>query len=260
MHSINFLLLSAAVQLTQSRFLSTTSLDATLVSTSSLQSSGFPVAATDDTSWPATTVAPPLPDHPYNSTNAQVNSTDCTPRPIGKGPVPIPDQTWAFLNFPAFEDMSLHAPTPTNWTRAFVAEKGSSLAVTYIGYSELEWYDTNNCSAQCDKVDRCKAFNIYFERTPTLHLAYECQDAPSSTVIKCVFWGEKLYDTDVRNWGRRDWKFDVVLAGSNGYNRKQSREISGASESVTSTLPLLGAIGLAVHMMVVLATFVLAFF
>lgn len=260
MHSIKFLLLSAAVQLTQARFLSTTSLDATLVSTPSLQSSDIPVAATDDTFWPATTVAPPLPDYPYNSTNAQANSTDCTPRPIGKGPVPIPDQTWAFLNFPAFEDTSLHAPTPKNWTRVFAADKASRLAVAYIGYSELESYDTNNCSAQCDKIDRCKAINIYFERTPTLHLAYECQDAPSSTVIKCVFWGERLYDTDVRNWGHRDWKFDVIIAGSNGYNRKLLGEISGASESLTKTLSLLGAVGLAVHVMVLPGTFVLAFF
>lgn len=45
-----------------------------------------------------------------------------------------------------------------------------------------------------------------------------CPDPPSTTVIKCVFWGGPVYSTNANNKGQWRNDFEVVIAGSNGYN------------------------------------------
>lgn len=54
------------------------------------------------------------------------------------------------------------------------------------------------------------------------------------TVIKCAFWGEKLLAANVKNWGYRDWNFEVVMAGSNGYNKGQPEQRSEATKSAVA--------------------------
>ncbi|KAH7363671.1 hypothetical protein BKA66DRAFT_392497, partial [Pyrenochaeta sp. MPI-SDFR-AT-0127] len=143
---------------------------------------------------------------------------DCTPRPSVYGSVPDSDNASAFQQYQSFKDTALHAPTPNGWASVFINKTASSKGGSYISYLVLESYNTTDCAARCEQISECKAINIYFERTPTLYLGYECQDAPSMTVIKCAFWGEKLLAANVKNWGYRDWNFEVVMAGSNGYN------------------------------------------
>lgn len=159
----------------------------------------------------------------------------------------------AFDRSTTLRDISLNATTPEDYTNAFFAQIGSVITSQYLGYSELKSYDTKKCAAKCDKIDECMAINIYFERTPTIYLAEECPDAPSMTVIKCVFWGKEIRRNDIFNWGRKDWEFDIVMAGSNGYNKLES-----TSRREITTYRLLGNASRMVPGVAMLGTLVLA--
>ncbi|KAF3043553.1 hypothetical protein E8E11_006441 [Didymella keratinophila] len=175
----------------------------------------------------------------------QDNAT-CTNRTVGAGPVPSPDTSSAFLSFAPFADAAKNATTPTNYTAAFTNLHASSTAKTYLGVAELSTYNVANCTAACDTQTGCTAVNIFFERTPTLNLGPGCTNAPSSTVIKCVFWGDAVTKQNTVNSGYTDNGFVVVIAGSNGYNKgeaaKEAAKSSGSAR-VEVTALLLGAVG-----------------
>ncbi|KAF1364570.1 hypothetical protein EJ07DRAFT_76454, partial [Lizonia empirigonia] len=151
----------------------------------------------------------------------QDNST-CSNRTIGAGPVPSTDTAPAFLSYAPFADFAKNATTPTNYTSAFTNLHASSTAKTYLGVAELSTYDTTNCSAQCDAQTGCTAINIFFERSPTQNVALACPNPPSSTLIKCVFWGDAVTKANTVNTGYTDQSFVVAIAGSNGYNKGQA--------------------------------------
>lgn len=185
-----------------------------------------------------------LPVNPVitNSTN---QNTDCTRRPVlGHGPVAIPDTPEAFYNSRILADTAFFAATPFNWTRTFVNQRASIKSTHYLGFAELTKYSTHDCAAKCDKIPSCDAMNIYFERTPSVNLARKCPNAPSTTVIKCAFWGDKVRAQDATNWGSKDWSFDVVMAGSNGYNRRS--DVKGSKNGGSSRFVPNGTVGLGV--------------
>lgn len=64
----------------------------------------------------------------------------------------------------------------------------------------------------------CQGFNVYFERSPAIHLGPECRESESRTIIKCALWAEPLRIEGAKNIGYREWDFDVAIAGSNGYH------------------------------------------
>ena len=174
----------------------------------------------------------------------QDNGT-CTNRTRGAGPVPSPDTSSAFLSYQPFADAAKNATTPSNYTQAFSNLHASTTAKTYLGVAELSVYDAQNCTAQCDAQTGCTAVNMFFERTPTLNLGKGCTDAPSSTVIKCVFWGDAVTKQNTVNTGFTDNGFVVVIAGSNGYNKGQAaQDAKSGSGRVEVTALLLGAVGL----------------
>ncbi|EUC49470.1 hypothetical protein COCMIDRAFT_84457 [Bipolaris oryzae ATCC 44560] len=72
----------------------------------------------------------------------------------------------------------------------------------------------------------CQGFNTYFERAPAIRLGPECRESTSRTVIKCALWGEPLRIEGAKNIGYREWDFDVVIAGSNGYSSEKYAELS----------------------------------
>lgn len=176
----------------------------------------------------------------------QSNGT-CTNRTRGAGPVPSPDTSSAFLSYQPFTDAAKNATTPSNYTQAFSNLHASTTAKTYLGVAELSAYDAQNCTAQCDAQSGCTAVNLFFERTPTLNLGQGCTNAPSSTVIKCVFWGDAVTKQNTVNSGYTDNGFVVVIAGSNGYNKGQAaQEAAKSSDSgrVEVTAMVLGVVGL----------------
>ncbi|KAJ4325269.1 hypothetical protein N0V94_000793 [Neodidymelliopsis sp. IMI 364377] len=167
----------------------------------------------------------------------QENST-CSARVKGAGPVPSPDNSYTFLNYDVFADFAKNATKPTNYTAAFTNLHASTTAKTYLGVSELLVYDAANCSAQCDAQTGCTAINIFFERSPTQNVANACPNPPSSTVIKCAFWGDAVTKANTMNTGYTEQTFVVAIAGSNGYNKGQA--IKDAKKSGASVFAVSG--------------------
>jgi len=177
---------------------------------------------------------------------------DCGPQPTGYGPLPTDDSIESFYSSPAIHDLSALAPapkTPTNYTRVFSLAEASYTGSTYLGHFELHAYSPEACATRCNTYDSvlnkldleltteasissspetpeqlCKGFNIYFERSPSIHLGPECKTASSRTLIKCALWGEGLRKVAVNNRGYKEWDFDVVIAGSNGYHLERFGE------------------------------------
>ena len=205
-------------------------------------------AATNDTPLPPLSIDPlsPPPAKTYNPTAAassiastppalqrRTNST-CSPRPHGAGPVPSPDTSYAFLNSPSLSSLAKAAAAPTNYTQSFTNLHAATTAPLYLGVAELAQYNTSECARQCDERDGCTAVNIYFERTPTVALGEDCQNPPSSTLIKCSFWGQAVTEKNALNTGYTEQGFVVAVAGSNGYNKGDAAKGSGARTRVSA--------------------------
>ncbi|KAF8853106.1 hypothetical protein BDZ45DRAFT_629581 [Acephala macrosclerotiorum] len=147
---------------------------------------------------------------------------DCSAQPAGTGPaVTTPDDSpSSFYAYQPFIDAANNAETPQGYTESFSNLQGSSQTVSYLGYKTLSSYDTITCASYCDQHPQCQAFNIYFERDPTLAPnAVSCPNPPSLTNIKCVRWGVHIASQTATNTGEHRDSFQVVIAGSNGYNK-----------------------------------------
>lgn len=175
---------------------------------------------------------------------ARQNAT-CTNNTRGAGPVPSQDTSMSFLSYQPFADYAKNATTPSNYTLAFSNLHASSTAKTYLGVAELSAYDSSNCTARCDAKEGCTAVNLFFERSPTVVLGPNCRDPPSSTVIKCVFWGDAVTKTNTVNSGFTDNGFVVAIAGSNGYNKGQAAQDakSGSGRVEVAAMAMMSAVG-----------------
>jgi hypothetical protein len=177
----------------------------------------------------------------------------CSPRPLGAGPVPSPDTSSAFLASADLAAWAKNASTPANYTASFTNLHASTTAPKYVGFVELPRYDVANCSALCDARAGCTAINVFFERAPTVVVAQECPDPKSSTLIKCVFWGEAVTAKNTINSGYTEQGFVVAIAASNGYNKgdavKEAKKSGVGRAGVNAGLALMGlAIGVAAWM------------
>lgn len=152
---------------------------------------------------------------------------DCSAMPKGKGPVPSPDSPYAFLNSEELASAANKAPTPSGYKQSFKNLHASTTANGYLGYVALDSYDTTLCASKCDEQESCQAINIFFERNPTLQVGSECPNPPSTTYIKCVFWGDLVTKDNTNNTGYTNNAFLVVAAGSNGYNNQTAKGVEG---------------------------------
>ncbi|KAH7406931.1 hypothetical protein DE146DRAFT_753472 [Phaeosphaeria sp. MPI-PUGE-AT-0046c] len=157
----------------------------------------------------------------------------CEPISHGHGPQPSDDSPIGFLTYSEFSNMARNATTPNNYSRTYEDKHASTASDGYLGYDELEAYSTIECAGRCDSTEGCEAFNIYFERKPTLNVGPSCNNSESSTAIKCAFWGTQLEASDATNRGYNRWDFGVVVAGSNAYNRN-----GGTTKSAASLIPI----------------------
>ncbi|KAJ2992055.1 hypothetical protein NUW58_g2302 [Xylaria curta] len=172
-------------------------------------------------------VATPLPVE-ASKRDIEVRTDDsCSPLPRGAGPVPVPDTDVAFLVYGDFKSAAEGAPTPTGYYQTFKNLKGSNSAYGYSGYSTLDSYDTAECARRCNNVDSCSGFNIYFERDPAIVPSAACPNPDSTTVIKCVYWGDYISAANANNEGQWRNDFHVVIAGSNGYVKSGIPSVPG---------------------------------
>lgn len=110
----------------------------------------------------------------------------------------------------------------------FPADGGDSYG--YLGYTTLQTYDSQACANKCNKINGCISFNIYFERDPTVDPGTGnsgCANPPSTTQIKCVFWGGPVDTDNALNVGQWRNQFQVVIAGSNGYVNNTVAQVPG---------------------------------
>ncbi|TVY76041.1 hypothetical protein LSUE1_G005481 [Lachnellula suecica] len=114
----------------------------------------------------------------------------CATQPAGTGPTVRPDFVDYFEDYPYFKAAAYSAPVPKGYSLNFTNLHASTSTSAYMGYTNLNKYDTNQCASLCNAQTGCVAFNLYFERDPTLDPnASSCPNPPSLTNIKCVFWG-----------------------------------------------------------------------
>jgi hypothetical protein len=171
-------------------------------------------------------VATPLPVAVVGKRGLEAR-TACQAQQLGKGPVPDPDTSEAFLAYADFATTANSASVPGGYYQTFQNLNASNSAYGYSGFSTLDSYDTAECARRCNNVDSCSAFNIYFERDPVVEPGTGCENPDSHTEIKCVYWGGYISAANADNVGQWRADFHVVIAGSNGYVKNAVKPIDG---------------------------------
>ncbi|KAK7978785.1 hypothetical protein PG988_006275 [Apiospora saccharicola] len=167
---------------------------------------------------------------PAAATTLQVVRRDgaCATQPAGSGPVPTPDTAASFLAFPDFANAANNAQVPRNYIQTFANLNSANNDYGFLGLINLASYDTQACATACDNTNGCSAINIYFERDPSLSPDdKDCPNPASTTTIKCVFWGGPVNPNNAGDKGKPISQFQVVMAGSNGYVKKNFGSLSG---------------------------------
>lgn len=134
-----------------------------------------------------------------------VNNTQCSVQPSSD------DTAENFLSNTAFSSAANDAQTPAGYSLVYIDQPASSQGVYgYMGYSILNSYDVKECSKRCDALQGCQSINVYFERDPTVDQE-GCTDPPSTTVIKCVYYGGPVTPASATNDGQWRRDFHVVI-------------------------------------------------
>ncbi|KAH7014187.1 uncharacterized protein B0I36DRAFT_355439 [Microdochium trichocladiopsis] len=175
----------------------------------------------------ATAVATPVPSA-IPGRRHRFRRDACAPQPAGYGPVADPDTPQGFLNFAAFSSAANGVTTPRGYSLNFKNLQGSvENNGAIMGWYTLSSYDVGYCASQCNSVSGCNAFNIYYERDPSLDPAPSCANPASTTVMKCILWGQAVSAASATNTGQWRNDFQVVIAGSNGYTKTDISPIDG---------------------------------
>lgn len=144
----------------------------------------------------------------------------CAVQPAGSGPVSSPDTPDAFSSNPAYSALAENSPTPDGFSITMLNAAASLSASNYMGLRTLKSYDTLGCASLCDQAPGCQAFNMYVERDPSLDPnMVSCSNPPSITNFKCTLWGAAVSAAQATNKGQWRASFQVVIAGSNAYNK-----------------------------------------
>jgi hypothetical protein len=118
-----------------------------------------------------------------------------------------PDDPQTFKDFPEFAAKANFYAQPANvpqgYSLAFSNLKASNSILPYLGFKNLDTYDPIACQVYCDQQDGCTAFNIYYERDPTVDPNdASCENPASLTNIKCVRWGAPVSAATAVNNGQ----------------------------------------------------------
>jgi hypothetical protein len=112
-------------------------------------------------------------------------------------------------------------PAPTGYYQTFKNLEASTSTTNPLGtiiVNTTKGYDVDFCASKCTAKPGCLAFNIFFERSPTLTPGRNCPNPPAFANIKCSLWGAAIDDETATHGGSRECQFDTAVAGSNGYN------------------------------------------
>ncbi|KAF2434427.1 hypothetical protein EJ08DRAFT_466188 [Tothia fuscella] len=151
----------------------------------------------------------------------------CSPQPRGKGPTPFVDTPAEWARKADWADAANKAGTPSGYTKTFTNLQASNNALGYLGFQNQDKYDPDFCAAACDKIEGCVGINLYFERDPIVDPGVGCENPKSTTNIKCAFWGGPATAETAVNKGQFRTKFEVLIAGSNGYTKNTQPSCNG---------------------------------
>jgi hypothetical protein len=150
-----------------------------------------------------------------------INPLDpCAAQPNAYGPPTTPDTVDAFKSNTVYHNLAKSAKTPSGYDQSFSDLSASVEGSGYLGYKLLTSYDPSACSAYCDETETCTGFNIFIERDPKWNPVQCSCEAPSITQFKCSIWGQEVKPESATNVGQNSG-FEVVIVGSNGYNKAQ---------------------------------------
>jgi len=128
---------------------------------------------------------------------------------------------------------------PAGYYQVFVSQFAAISTTNYLGFYQLPDYNLTACAALCNSVSSCAAFNIYYQRDPTVIPAANCPDPPAQVSISCALWGTATTNsTMATNYGQYNQNFFVVITGSNAYNKNP---IPAQSPGFTTPIALAGA-------------------
>lgn len=89
-----------------------------------------------------------------------------------------------------------------------------------MGYVLFNSYNVAGCTAMCSALDGCAGVDLFYERDPSVDPnATDCSNPRSVTNIKCSLWSVPVSTATATNVGEKRDSFQVVIAGSNGYNK-----------------------------------------
>ncbi|KAI7785468.1 hypothetical protein LA080_006889 [Diaporthe eres] len=162
----------------------------------------------------------------------------CDPQISGYGPTTSPDTVDALhANF-VYRATASNAPVPAGYSvfdnngNAPFGINGTWSAahmpnMNYLGWRNLQSYDPSNCSAVCNSTSTCRAFNMFFQRSPTLEPSYNassaCYNPPSTVEIMCTLWNTNITASAIEvNFGWPRGGFNVSIVASKYYNKKGS--------------------------------------
>lgn len=143
----------------------------------------------------------------------------CATQPDGKAPEVHPDTPKAFSNYPEFAVRALTARHPPSYRSTYKNLNASMVGNSYLGMETFAKYDVKACAKHCDMKDLCTGFNIFVERDPSQNPSSQCTNPHSITNYKCTFWGSEVNRKSATNYGQTRREFQVVIAGSNGYQK-----------------------------------------
>ncbi|KAI5250425.1 hypothetical protein E4T43_00013 [Aureobasidium subglaciale] len=150
----------------------------------------------------------------------EARDVTCAKQPTGAGPVTSPDTPEAFAANQDLSNAARNAITPNGYGSAFTNLQGATTGSNFLMQYTLNSYDTLTCASRCDRDNRCVAFNVYVERDPSLDPNPDkCPSPASTTNYKCTTWGVPISSEGATNTGQWRASFQILMAGSNGYNK-----------------------------------------
>ncbi|CAO2655368.1 Nn.00g104320.m01.CDS01 [Neocucurbitaria sp. VM-36] len=168
----------------------------------------------------------------------------CSPLPPSTGPVPNPNTLDAFRSSDEYDNQANGAATPAGYQQVLTDSDGAIIALnSYITYFDLSSYSPQECADNCASVNGCQAFNVYFERDPSVEPGDDCPNPPANILAKCALFSQPVQDFQATNYGQirgppddNGDSFIVAIRGSNAYNAGTTNPPVTVTSTTTTTI------------------------
>ncbi|XP_014559136.1 hypothetical protein COCVIDRAFT_92776 [Bipolaris victoriae FI3] len=176
-----------------------------------------------------------------NGVQTRKRSTSCsngTPEPGSGAPVPPGGSVEAYQDqdpTSLLKSKALAVTAPSGYVEAFKGLNKATQQIGYLTYKNIDGpdYNVQACADFCDSEKFCLGFNIYYERDPTVTPTSSCPDPEPQTNLKCALFGYPVSTNTAINDGQYREQFHVVVAGSNGYSKRQDDTVCKSAPVVS---------------------------